>query len=125
MLNAASKVDNYVSISPAYLIFTRSGEPIKSPDEIYERPLRAMTMQGPRVSVTASETIHPAWSLDFDLELIHNTGSPKSRALTFDAIDEAMEYGRFKGLGQWRNAQNGHFTFTSCEIKEEKSDENQ
>lgn len=119
VLNAASKVDNYVSISPAYLVFTRGGEPIKNPDEIYERPLRAMTMQGPRVSVTASETIHPAWSLDFDLELIHNTGSPKSRALTFEAIDEAMEYGRFKGLGQWRNAQNGRFTFTSCEVKEE------
>lgn len=123
VLNAASKVDNYVSISPAYLVFSRNGSTISAPDEIYERPLRAMTMQGPRVSVTASETIHPAWALDFDIELLHNTGTPKSRALTFEAIDAAMEYGQFKGLGQWRNAQNGRFTFTVSEAKEEKNDE--
>ena len=47
----ATKVDNYVLITPAYLHFTRAGKPVTQPDQVFERPLRAMTMQGPRVSV--------------------------------------------------------------------------
>lgn len=55
----ASKVDNFVLITPAYLRFSRDGgNYVTEADEIFERPLRAMTMQGPRVSVTASETIN-------------------------------------------------------------------
>lgn len=105
----ASKVDNYVLITPAYLKFTRDEEPVTEPDEVFERPLRAMTMQGPRVSVSASETIGKGWELTFSITLLENPSSPKSKALTFDVIEEAMEYGAFKGLGQWRNGQNGRF----------------
>ena len=111
ILAPASKVDNFIKVDPAYLRFTRSGQPITGCDVVFERPLRAMTMQGPRTSVTASETINPGWQLDFTISLIENTGTPKSRALTFDAIESALDYGDFKGLGQWRNAQNGRFTW--------------
>ena len=107
----ASKVDNYVLITPAYLRFTKGGAPVTQPDEVFERPLRAMTMQGPRVSLTASETIDAGWELTFTVTLLENPSSPKSRALTFDLIEEAFDYGAFKGLGQWRNGQNGRFTW--------------
>lgn len=115
---AATKVDNYVLIQPAYLRFHRGGELLTEPDEIFERPLRAMTMQGPRVSVTASETIAAGWELDFDVLLLDNPATNKSRALTFEVIDAAMEYGAFKGLGQWRNGQNGRFACSAGEIEE-------
>ena len=107
--SVATKVDNYVLIEPAYLHLTKNGQPMTEPDEVFERPLRAMTMQGPRVSVTASEVADAGWELEFDLTLLENAATPKSRALTFDVIDEAMAYGSFKGLGQWRNGQNGRF----------------
>ena len=106
----AGKVDNYVMITPAYLRFRRAdGEEITAPDEIFERPLRAMTMQGPRVSTSASEVIHAGWVLEFTIHLLDNPPTSKSCAMTFDVIEEALEYGTFKGLGQWRNAQNGQF----------------
>lgn len=111
----ASKVDNFVLITPAYLRFEKGGAPVVAPDEVYERPLRAMTMQGPRVSVTASETIAPGWELTFTLALLDNPSSPKSCALTFDVIEEALDYGAFKGLGQWRNGQNGRFNWARVE----------
>lgn len=107
--SAATKVDNYVLITPAYLRFERDGKALREPSGVYERPLRAMTMQGPRVSVTASEYIDAGWTLTFDVTLLQNPATPKSCALTFDVIEQALEYGSFKGLGQWRNAMNGRF----------------
>ncbi|MBQ8618221.1 MAG: hypothetical protein IJ418_12055 [Clostridia bacterium] len=104
-----SKVDNYVLVTPSYLRFTKAGKPVTAADDIYERPLRAMTMQGPRVSVTASEIIDKGWQLEFEISLLSNRATPKSKALTFEAIEEALNYGAFKGLGQWRNGQNGRF----------------
>ena len=105
----ASKVDNYVLITPAYLRFTKDGQPVTEPDEVYERPLRAMTMQGPRVSLSASEVITRGWEIEFTINLLENAGSAKSKPLTWELIEEAMNYGLFKGLGQWRNGQHGRF----------------
>lgn len=61
--------------------------------------------------IAASETIDTDWALTFTVHLLDNPASPKSRALTFDVIEEALEYGAFKGIGQWRNAQYGQFAW--------------
>lgn len=113
--NPASKVDNYVLVLPAYLRFNRGGRHVSEPSEVFERPLRAMTMQGPRVSVTASEAIAPGWELTFTIRLVENQPTPKSKALTFEVIEEALDYGDIKGLGQWRNGQNGRFIWERVE----------
>ena len=107
----STKVDNFVMIEPAYLHIRRGQVGIKAPDMVLERPLRAKTMQGPRVSLAASEVVEAGWELEFEISLLENPGTPKSKPLTFDVIEQALEYGAFKGLGQWRNAQNGRFTF--------------
>lgn len=107
----ASKVDTLVLVTPAYLTITDGTKPVSEPDEVVERPLRAMTMQGPRVSVAASESVNAGWELTFTLHLIENAATNKSKALTLDVIEEAFDYGTFNGLGQWRNAQNGRFTW--------------
>lgn len=111
VLNGKSKIDNLVLIEPAYLHICRDGEALDCADGDFERPLRAMTMQGPRVSVTASEYVNPAWHIEFTVSLLENEGTPKSKALTFEAIEACLDYGNFKGLGQWRNAQNGRFSW--------------
>lgn len=111
----ATKVDNFVFVEPDYIHFTRDGKPVTEADEIFERPLRAMTMQGPRVSVSASEIIRPDWEIEFTLSLIDNEKTAKSVALTWNVIEEALNYGSFKGLGQWRNGQNGRFTWERAE----------
>lgn len=111
----ATKVDNLILVEPEYLHFTRNGKPVTEADEIFERPLRAMTMQGPRVSVSASEIIRPDWELEFTLTLVDNEMTAKSVALTWNVIEEALNYGAIKGLGQWRNGQNGRFTWETVE----------
>ena len=70
-----------------------------------------MTMQGPRVSVSASEIIRPGWEIEFTLTLIANEKTAKSVALAWNVVEEALNYGAYKGLGQWRNGQNGRFTW--------------
>lgn len=107
----ATKVDNFIFVEPDYIHFTRGGKPVTDADEIFERPLRAMTMQGPRVSVSASEIIRPGWEIEFTMALIANEKTAKSVALTWNVINEALNYGAYKGLGQWRNGQNGRFTW--------------
>lgn len=107
----ATKVDNFIFVEPDYIHFTRGGKPVTDADEIFERTLRAMTMQGPRVSVSASEIIRPGWEIEFTLALIANEKTAKSVALTWNVIEEALNYGAYKGLGQWRNGQNGCFTW--------------
>lgn len=107
----ATKVDNFVFVEPDYIHFTRGGKPVTDADEIFERPLRAMTMQGPRVSVSASEIIRPGWEIEFTLTLIDNEKTAKSVALAWNVVEEALNYGTYKGLGQWRNGQNGRFTW--------------
>ena len=120
--NAKSKIDNLVLITPAYLTICRDGEPLDVTDYDLERPLRAMTMQGPRVSVVASECIEPQWSIRFTVNMLDNEKTPKSAALTMEAIEEMLSYGEFKGLGQWRNGQNGRFNWRKVEDNDGISD---
>lgn len=113
--NAKSKIDNLILIEPAYLHIYRDGEPLDVTDYDLERPLRAMTMQGPRTSVTASECIEPEWTIRFTVSLIENEKTAKSAALTMEGIETMLDYGSFKGLGQWRNGQNGRFSWKKIE----------
>lgn len=106
-----SKVDNYVFVLPTYIPILRDGKPIKAPDGYNERSLRAETMQGPRVTLASSEQIEAPWTVEIDIRLVWNSGSAKSKGITWETVETALGYGELKGLGQWRNAGNGSFTF--------------
>ena len=115
---AASKVDKYVFVSNLEggrdIKLMRAGKPIPQEDSIYERPLRAMTMQGPRVTLAASEMVsmeddEDPWYLDVKIEVLFNKGTAKSKAVTAELIREVMEYGKFSGLLQFRNGGFGKF----------------
>lgn len=73
------------------------------------RPLRAETMRGERVSLATSETVPIGTELEF--EITDLTGSKAFGEI----VDACLEYGRWKGLGQWRNSGKGRFTFTKAE----------
>lgn len=122
--SARAKVDKYLFAYPLgagpgdrFVPFLRDDVPILEEDSELERILRAETMQGPRTTPTASEQIEDPWSLEFELELLPNGGTAKSKALEWDAIEQALDYGRLRGLGQWRNAGYGRFTWARIDRK--------
>ena len=116
----ASKVDKYVfnlnvcgqnQSGLEVLKLIRDGEPISAPDRVLERPLRGMTMQGPRIALASSELIALPWAIDVKITLLENAATKQSKALTWDVIEDALKYGRLRGIGQWRNGGYGRFTF--------------
>lgn len=68
-----------------------------------QRPLRAQTAQGERISLANSETIAAGAQLEFTVECMIDSD--------MDAVREWFDYGRLRGLGCWRNASKGRFTW--------------
>ena len=97
---AKSKFDNFVFVFPRKISLGK-----KEPDGICERPLRAETMQGPRVSLARSEVVNAGISFDCEIQLF--PGCP----ITDKMLRQCLDYGKFKGLGQWRNSGKGRFTW--------------
>lgn len=111
VLSEKSKIDKHVFIAPRQLVLHRDGKPIIDEDDQLERPLRAETMQGPRVALAASEMVNDPWTIVFTVTLLPNAGSAKSKAITWEAIEAALDYGKLCGLGQWRNGGYGRFAW--------------
>lgn len=76
--------------------------PIKFDGEIglCQRPLRAQTMQGERVSLAISEEIPAGATCEFTITMMAEHEA---------AVREWLDYGRFSGIGQWRNSGKGRF----------------
>ena len=96
-----SKVDNTVFVRPRRILLhlPEGGEM-----SFLERPLRAQTMQGPRVSLARSEVLPVATWLAATVQVI---AGPISESI----LRELLDYGQFKGFGQWRNGGYGRFTY--------------
>lgn len=71
--------------------------------QIIERPLRAQTMQGERVALAKSEIVPAKTKLTFTVATVG--------AGLFATIEEWLDYGALNGLGQWRNAGYGRFSW--------------
>ena len=65
-----------------------------------ERPLRAETMQGPRVSLANSESCPAGSYIEFDI---------MARGKLIGRVMDWLDFGRYNGLGQWRNSGKGAF----------------
>jgi len=68
-----------------------------------QRPLRAQTAQGERISLANSETIPVGSTLEFTVECLVDSDMA--------AVEEWFDYGRLRGLGCWRNSGKGRFTW--------------
>ena len=93
-------VDRMVFVEPRRIRFENKPEP----DDVLERPLRAMTAQGPRVSVVRSDIVNEGTRMTFSIELLHQKGTKKSSGITWATIETALTYGKYYGLGQWRGS---------------------
>jgi len=71
----------------------------QEPDGVLERPLRTMTPKGPRVALTRSGYVDAGRELVFDVEILKN-----NKGITWDDVEQAFDYGRYVGLGQWRGS---------------------
>jgi len=107
------KIDNFVFISPRRIPVMHDGAVLYDEDDRLERQLRASTPLGERVTLASSEMVLDPWEAVVEITLLHNTGSAKSKALAWGAIHDALDYGFFKGLGQWRNGGFGRFRWES------------
>jgi hypothetical protein len=87
-------LDSCVFAGPRKLHFGKT-----EADFVVERPLRAMTAQGPRIALARSDAMNEGQRLTFEIEVLDN-----SKGITLEMIEELLEYGRYCGLGQWRGS---------------------
>ena len=76
------------------------------PDGELERPLRAMTAKGERVTVMRSDYVDAGTEIEFGLKCIKN-----SKGLDLDVLNLCLQFGEYIGLGQWRGS-GGYGSFT-------------
>jgi len=70
-----------------------------------QRSLRAMTAQGPRVTLAKSEVVPSGAKIEFTLKVM------KDSPIDEEVLHNLFSYGSMKGLGQWRNAGYGQFSY--------------
>ena len=87
-------MDNLVFIFPRKIYFNKH-----NPDGVLERPLRAMTAMGPRVTLTRSDFIAAGSQISFEIEILNNT-----KGIDEDIVKTCLEFGAYVGLGQWRGS---------------------
>lgn len=95
-------------------VYPREIPLVKTPKNglnVLERPLRAMTAQGPRVCLARSDVIPAGTKIKFQIEVLDSSG------ITRSCLETVLEYGRFMGLGQWRSG--GHGSFKLLKLEEE------
>ena len=105
--NYKSKLDNLIFVKSVEDGWKdkESGIVIHEPEDVEamdcERPLRAETAQGPRVTLAHSETCPAESYIDIDIMSLDNKLEPN--------IAEWLNMGMLYGIGQWRNSGKGRF----------------
>lgn len=105
--NLRSKIENLVFVTPRrFELHVPVGYTLVDGNltTFCERPLRAMTAQGPRVSLARSEELPIGTWFECSIEVFDG---PISEPLLRDLLD----YGAKRGLGQWRNGGHGRFEY--------------
>lgn len=101
-------ISRYVSVKRFITLYEDEDltKPLKNPDRILERPLRAFTPQGFIVSIARSELIEEPVYFKFTLQVVKTPKTP----FTIEDIKALLEVGgEHTGLLQWRSAGYGRF----------------
>mgnify|MGYP001576645634 FL=1 len=107
-----SKIDRWLFVLPRRIYMTNGvGQIIAEPQGALERPIRAMTMQGPRVSVKRSDLVREGARMSFRLVVL----PLGERELTRERIGSWFDYGQWTGMGEWRTGSYGRFKVVSFE----------
>ena len=92
------EIDGLLFVYPRMIEIQKSG-----PMGTCERPLRASTAQGERIALSNSETVPAGSSVEFTIECLTKD--------MYDLAVECLDYGKRRGIGQWRNSGKGRFTY--------------
>ena len=68
-----------------------------------QRPLRCETAKGPRIALANSETVPAGSWIEFEVITLDPSHEP--------LVHEWLDFGKYHGLGQWRNSGKGTFTY--------------
>ena len=101
------EIDGLIFVYPRQIPIQTNGEM-----GICQRPLRASTPQGERVALACSETVPAGSSVVIEIQCLLDSHEK--------AVVEALNYGRMRGFGQWRNGGKGRFHYEILDRKEEK-----
>lgn len=92
-------IDGMIFVTPRQIALNTNGGKMG----VNERPLRAETAQGPRIALARSDTCPAGTTLEFTVTVLGE--------LPEKTLIEWLDYGSLRGLGQWRNAGYGKFTY--------------
>lgn len=90
-------VDGQIFVAPRKIVIDMKGMELSN----CQRPLRASTAQGERISLANSEVVPAGSAIEFTVLCLNESD--------IKVVKEWLEYGAFKGLGQWRNSGKGRF----------------
>jgi hypothetical protein len=96
----ARLVDNYIFVKERSPLLTLPEGAIQGS---CVRSIRMMTAQGPRVGIVASDTVPEGTYIEYTY------AAPRIDLLNL--VEEVLDYGEYKGMGQWRNAGKGRFSW--------------
>lgn len=98
-----SKLTSYKKVVDGMIFINERKIPIvmSGPFGDCQRPLRADTMQGPRVALAHSESVPAGSTFTFTVNLLDDS--------LRDIIVECLDYGKLRGVGQWRNSGKGRY----------------
>ncbi len=100
-----ANLEDTVFVNPRYIVLA------DKPDGVLERPLRAMTQQGPRVTVMRSDRVDPGRMYELELQVLDGS------KVTDKVLRGLLSYGELCGLLQWRNGGYGRFKVISFDKK--------
>lgn len=92
-------IDGLIFVSPREIPYNLHGLKM----DFCERPLRAQTPMGERISIAKSETVPAGSTIEFEVTCLDQKLE--------DVVRECFDYGTLRGLGQWRNSGKGRFTW--------------
>lgn len=92
------EIDGLIFINERKIPFQKHGQVGEC-----QRPLRASTPQGERVALAHSETVQTGSFIEFTIVTYKDDLMP--------LIEEWLDFGERRGIGQWRNSGKGRFTW--------------
>lgn len=98
------EIDKLVFVTPRQIPITFEGEM-----GLCQRPLRAATAMGERISLAMSEEIPAGAQIEFTIVCYADSYEK--------AVKEWLDYGVWSGIGQWRNSGKGRFTYEILNIE--------
>lgn len=104
--NYKKAIDGRIFVEPRIIPIDMAGEIGNC-----QRTLRAETMQGARTALASSETVPAGSTITFTVRCM----VPENAGI----VKEWLNYGKYHGLGQWRNSGKGKFSWELLEETEE------